>query len=134
MFDITINMADMFRGLFSKNRVNEDKLKILEQTIKNESDVNIIISEVLFKLTNGTFDSCLLYEYLQDNINTPILRRQIGDYERFSINYSYLICIPLFIEQKLKFQLLLISKKKVKINKYHHKLLDLLEEYLNNKK
>ena len=104
---------------------SNDNYQVLLDTIRNEPDKNVVVTEILLKLViNGGYSNALLYD--QNNV----LQRAIGNYERSSITYSYCTSIPIFVKGNLTYQLILLSKSKVQIDKSRRRLLDLLSQVL----
>lgn len=127
--DLNLNFADIFRGCFGTKSNQDNSLDMLKSSIENETNSTTIISEILLKLVNGTFDCGMIYKI--NSVNQSVLVKKIGNYQHNVLSSFYTINVPINKNNNMTHTLLLISKKAVKLNATKKKLIEMLEQNLN---
>src|SRR5689334_11915723 len=126
MLDINLNFFFKCFRRKGERRLKSDSIEILRQnicTMKPDMKLRYILQKIL----NGTFDILFLNSINgkeQKNVMT------LGTYDHLKVarlNCSFII--PIFIENELKYSLVLCSYKSV-INNYNKGLVKLLTEVL----
>ena len=125
MLDINVNLADMFRGCVCGK---DTDLEVFLETIESQTDSNLIVSELLLKLVNGTFRYAFLYVVIDKRIS---LYKSVGNLNTDIINCYQMISIPLSSSGNINFVLILLhDKKKVKLGTKQKRLIELLKRQL----
>ena len=128
MFDIILNFAGIFSGCFNRRRhkiVSLDTLKANIQTMSQEMKVRYILQKIL----NDTYD-VLFLNSIDRQIQKNVL--SLGEYDHMKTAFfSGAVLIPIFIENELKYFLVLCNYN-TSIKTYNKELVKLLTEILGN--
>lgn len=126
MMDINLNFAGLFTGCFNKNKDKHENIENLRANILTMSK-DMKLRYVLQKILNGTFDVLFL-----NSINGLEQKNMItlGVYDHLKpAFFRGSVIIPIFIEDHLRYSLVLCSYKSV-IKTYNKGLVKILSEIL----